>query len=276
MSLQSRRVEGVAFSAPHSAALAPLLDALGAVEQPRQCLDEEATAQRFGHRLGRAEINLFLLGQERIEIIHFPDAPPRPKVDPGPSNTLWFQHVAIVVRDLLRAAERLAPFVTPISAAPQYLPNGVGAWKFRNACGHAMELLFFPEGMGDPRWHQSGESLFQGLDHSAIAVADSDRSLRFYVRELGLELRYASYNQGLEQQRLDDLEAAEVVIHGVGGRSGCGVEFLRYVQPEPIGPSSADLQPQDALYAQILVKDASLATGQLLVDPDGHRLWLHP
>ena len=276
MSLQSRRVEGVAFSAPQSAALAPLLDALGAVEQPPQCLDEEATAQRFGHRLGRAEINLFLLGQERIEIIHFPDAPPRPKVDPGPSNTLWFQHVAIVVRDLLRAAERLAPFVTPISAAPQYLPNGVGAWKFRNACGHAMELLFFPEGMGDPRWHQSGESLFQGLDHSAIAVSDSDRSLRFYVRELGLELRYASYNQGLEQQRLDDLEAAEVVIHGVGGRSGCGVEFLRYVQPEPIGPSSADLQPQDALYAQILVKDASLATGQLLVDPDGHRLWLHP
>ena len=273
---QSGRIEGVAFSAPQPEALAPLFDALGAVAQPRQCLEKEAAAQRFGPRAGRAEITPFLLGRERIEIIHFPDAPLRHKVDPGPSNTLWFQHVAIVVRDLLRAAERLAPVVTPISAAPQYLPNGVGAWKFRNACGHAMELLFFPEGMGDPRWHQSGESLFQGLDHSAIAVSDSDRSLRFYVRELGLELRYASYNQGVEQQRLDDLDAAEVVIHGVGGRSGCGVEFLRYVQPEPIGPSSVDLQPQDALYAQILVRDTTLATGQLLVDPDGHRLWLHP
>ena len=276
MASQSGRIEGVAFSAPQSEALAPLLDALGAVAQPRQCLEKEAAAQRFGPSAGRAEITPFLLGHERIEIIHFPDAPPRHKVDPGPSNTLWFQHVAIVVRDLLRAVEKLAPFVTPISAAPQYLPNGVGAWKFRNACGHAMELLFFPEGMGDPRWHQSGESLFQGLDHSAIAVADSDRSLRFYICELGLELRYASYNQGVEQQRLDDLDSAEVVIHGVGGRSGCGVEFLRYVQPEPIGPSSIDLQPHDALYAQILVKDATLATGQLLVDPDGHHLWLHP
>ena len=276
MSSQPRSIEGVAFSAPQSQALVPLLDALGAVAQPQQCLDQKAAAQRFGNSVGRAEINPFLLGHERIEIIHFPDAPTRHKVDPGPSNTLWFQHVAIVVRDLLKAAERLVPFVTPISAAPQFLPNGVGAWKFRNACGHAMELLFFPDGMGDPRWHESGENLFQGLDHSAIAIADTDRSLRFYVGELGLKLRYASYNNGVEQQRLDDLDAAEVVIHGVGGMTGCGVEFLRYVQPKPIGPSSLDLQPQDALYAQILVKDATLKAGQLLVDPDGHRLWLHP
>ena len=247
---QSARIEGVAFSAPQPEVLAPLLDALGAIAQPRQCLDSEATAQRFGLSAGRAEITPFLLGHERIELIHFPDAPPRHNVDPGPSNTLWFQHVAIVVRDLLKAAERLAPFVTPLSAAPQFLPNGVGAWKFRNACGHAMELLFFPEGMGDPRWHESGENLFQGLDHSAIAVADTDRSLRFYV--------------------------GEFVIHGVGGEAGCGVEFLRYVQPAPTGPSSVDLQPQDALYAQILLKDSTLASGQLLVDPDGHRLWLHP
>ena len=272
---QSARIEGVAFSAPKPEVLVPLLDALGAIPQPRQCLDSEATAQRFGLSVGRAEITPFLLGHERIELMHLPDAPPRHKLDPGPSNTLWFQHVAIVVRDLLKAAERLAPFVTPISAAPQFLPNGVGAWKFRNACGHAMELLFFPEGVGDPRWHESGEKLFQGLDHTAIAIADTDRSLRFYVGELGLNLRYASYNQGVEQQRLDDLDAAEVVIHGVGGEAGCGVEFLRYVQPSPTGPSAVDLQPQDALYAQILLKDSTLASGQLLVDPDGHRLWLH-
>ena len=134
---QSGRIEGVAFSAPQPEALAPLFDALGAVAQPRQCLEKEAAVQRFGLSAGRAEIAPFLLGHERIEIIHFPDAPLRHKVDPGPSNTLWFQHVAIVVRDLVRASERLAPVVTPISAAPQYLPNGVGAWKFRNACGHA-------------------------------------------------------------------------------------------------------------------------------------------
>ena len=61
---QSGRIEGVAFSAPQPEALAPLFDALGAVAQPRQCLEKEAAVQRFGLSAGRAEITPFLLGRE--------------------------------------------------------------------------------------------------------------------------------------------------------------------------------------------------------------------
>jgi len=272
----NREIIGVAFSAPDPARLQPLMDALGATPLPSLEIDGAGMERRFGLSRGRAVIHPFLLGAERIELLSFPDQPLRAPLEPGPSNTLWFQHVAIVVRDLEEAVDHLAPLVHPISAAPQHLPNGVGAWKFRNACGHAMELLFFPEGQGDPRWHGTARPLFMGLDHTAIAVSDSDRSLGFYVGQLQFNLRYASYNRGIEQERLDDLEAAEVAIHGLGGPSGCGVEFLRYVQPDPVSPSASRLEPQDALYAQVLVHDPDAAAGRLLQDPDGHHLWLHP
>ena len=65
-------------------------------------------------------------------------------------------------------------------------------------------------------------------------------------------------------------------IHGIGPAQGCGVEFLRYLQPASPGPMATDLQPEDALYTQILVRDPGLAQGCLLHDPDGHRLWLQP
>ena len=173
-----------------------------------------------------------------------------------------------------RAAERLMPLVTPISVSPQWLPNGVAAWKFRNAAGHAMELLWFPPELGHARWHQPDPPLFQGLDHTAIAISDSDRSLAFYGCELGLKLAYATLNQGIEQERLDGLKNARVAIHGVSGSSPCGVEFLRYLHPAPCQPSAASLQPQDALYAQILIRDPDVDEGRLLHDPDGHRLWI--
>ena len=186
---QSARIEGVAFSAPQPEVLAPLLDALGAIAQPRQCLDSEATAQRFGLSVGRAEITPFLLGHERIELMHFPDTPPRHKLDPGPSNTIWFQHVAIVVRDLLKAAERLAPLVTPISAAPQFLPNGVGAWKFRNALRTCDGTAVFsgwewaiPGGMNQARRYS------KGLDHSAIASRGYGSEPAFLRWRAGIEL----------------------------------------------------------------------------------------
>ena len=271
-----RRIEGLAVSTPDPQRLAPLMAALEARPLPCEALAGERLHRRFGLGDGHAVLHPYQLGQERLELVTFPDRPPRPPLEPGPSNALWFQHVAIVVSDLEQAADRLRPLVTPISLAPQWLPNGVGAWKFRNACGHAMELLCFPEGQGDRRWHGPQRPLFMGFDHTAIAVSDSDRSLAFYVAELRFQLRYATYNMGLEQDRLDALDQAQVAIHGVGPAQGCGVEFLRYLQPASPGLMATDLQPEDALYAQILVRDPGLAQGCLLHDPDGHRLWLQP
>ena len=271
---QSPSIQGVAFSLPILGSLDPLLDVLGAVDQGRSLLEGKALQQRFGLAKGRATVRHYRLGRECLDYVSFDDVDAVPHHDPGPSNTLWFQHVAIVVSDMQRAVELLMPHVVPISEAPQWLPNGVAAWKFRNAAGHAMELLWFPPGQGHPRWHQDDCPLFQGLDHTAIAISDSDRSLLFYGVDLGLQLRYATLNQGVEQECLDGLINPKVAIHGLSGCSPCGVEFLRYLSPSPLQPTAADLEPQSALYAQILVKDPAAGSGRLLSDPDGHHLWI--
>ena len=270
----SPAVEGVAFTLPDRNALDPLFSALGVTDQGSTMLEGAALQRRFGLSEGRATVQHHRLGSERLDTITFEDCPAATSLQPGPANTLWFQHVAIVVSDMNRAAERLMPMVTSISDSPQWLPNGVAAWKFRNAVGHAMELLWFPPHLGHPRWHQPDPPLFQGLDHTAIAISDSDRSLAFYGCELGLKLGYATLNQGVEQERLDGLKGARVAIHGVSGSSPCGVEFLRYLRPEPCQPTAATLQPQDALYAQILIRDSQAGEGRLMHDPDGHRLWI--
>ncbi|WP_244279476.1 VOC family protein [Synechococcus sp. UW179A] len=268
-------IEGVAFSLPKPGSLDPLLDVLGVTDEGQSQLAGDTLQRRFGLAEGRAVIRHYKLGCEKLDYVSFELVDPNSQVDPGPSNTLWFQHVAIVVSDMNRAAERLMPHVVPISESPQWLPNGVAAWKFRNAAGHAMELLWFPPDQGHPRWHQPEPKLFQGLDHSAIAISDSDRSLAFYGVELGLELRYATLNRGVEQERLDALVNARVAIHGVSGSSPCGVEFLRYLNPPPQQPTAASLKPQDALYAQILMHAPGAGTGRLQCDPDGHRIWIH-
>ena len=57
-------------------------------------------------------------------------------------------------------------------------------------------------------------ALFAGIDHSAIAVSDTERSVGFY-RSLGFEVSYTSLNQGAPQSRLDGLADARVHITGL-------------------------------------------------------------
>ncbi|MGH6818328.1 MAG: VOC family protein, partial [Methylovirgula sp.] len=56
----------------------------------------------------------------------------------------------------------------------------------------------------------SGE-LFLRIDHSAISVADTQRSLAFYAR-LGLSVGARSLNVGPTQERLDAVPNAEVEV----------------------------------------------------------------
>ena len=185
-------VEGVAFSLPEPHALDPLFSTLGVTDHGSTMLDGAALQRRFGINEGQATVHHHRLGSERLDTITFAGCPPARSLQPGPANTLWFQHVAIVVSDMNRAAACLMPMVTPISESPQWLPNGVAAWKFRNAAGHAMELLWFPPELGHPRWHQSDPPLFHHLDHAAIAIRASDLSPAIYSRDARLEPRSAA------------------------------------------------------------------------------------
>jgi catechol 2,3-dioxygenase-like lactoylglutathione lyase family enzyme len=218
------------------------------------------------------------LGAQEIELVRFA-IPGQPYPCGSRSNDLWFQHLAIVVSDMDAAYAVLStqPAMRPISAdGPQTLPprnGGVRAFKFRDPDGHPLELIWFSQGQGRPLWHQPGASpIFLGIDHSALAVSDTGRSIRFY-RRLGLRVSYRSRNFGPAQARLDGLPGARAGITGLRSpaSSGPGIELLGY---RPPGRRIA-VAPHDIAADWITFRaPGSAAAPRMLRDPDGHRLLL--
>jgi len=211
------------------------------------------------------------------------------------SNDLWFEHMAIVVSDIDVAFERVTALgARPISPRPQTIPEsnpaagGIRAFYFTDADGHDLELIWYPAGKGDPRWQARDGQLFLGIDHTAIAVADTERSLRFYRDVLGLEVKGHSLNEGIEQERLSGVTGARVRITGLRGAGGPGVELLEYLAPGPGRPSPEDTQPADAWYWEIVIAVEDLAAARakldaagiavgadlVVTDPDGHHVRL--
>jgi catechol 2,3-dioxygenase-like lactoylglutathione lyase family enzyme len=230
----------------------------------------------------------------------------RPILTPSYSHDLWFQHFAIVVRNMDEAWARLRMYhVRQISPRPQTIPvsnaaaAGVKALKFRDPDGHNLELLWFPEGKGNPRWQQPGHDLFLGIDHTAMTVRSTEHSIWFYRDLLGLRVAGATINMGMEQEQLDSLPGVRARVTGLMPyMSPLGVEFLEYERPVAGRPMPADSRPTDLWHWQttLAVSDVDAAavrlqgmtpfvsTGivtlpdsrkRLLVrDPDGHALQL--
>ncbi len=74
----------------------------------------------------------------------------------------WFQHIAIVVRDMDQAYEKLRRNkVKHVSTAPQTLPawnkdaGGIKAFYFRDPEDHVLEIIWFPPGKGSPKWQRA-------------------------------------------------------------------------------------------------------------------------
>ena len=123
----------------------------------------------------------------------------------------------------LFAAQVEQRLASPISTeGPETLPassGGVRAFKFRDPDGHPLELLWLPPGRGRPEWHERARAApsdepFLGIDHSALAVSSTRRSLAFY-RSLGLHIADRSVNGGPAQSRLDGVAAARVRVTGL-------------------------------------------------------------
>ena len=94
--------------------------------------------------------------------------------------------------------------------------GGVTAFKFRDADGHPLELLEFPKGKGPDVWEEKrGGGLFLGIDHSAISVGDTARSIAFFESAFGLKVGSTSENVGPEQARMDDVAQARVTVTGM-------------------------------------------------------------
>ena len=222
------------------------------------------------------------LGAEQIELTEFVTPRGRPAPPDARSNDHWFQHIAIVVRDMDAAYRRLREHrVAHISPEPQRLPDwnaqagGIRAFYFRDPDGHPLELIWFPPGKGDPRWQQPGEPVFLGIDHTAIATADTDASLGFYRDRLGMRVVGESRNSGPEQERLNAVRGARLRITALRAARGPGIELLEYLAPAGGRPYPPDVRPNDLVYWQTRLAAANDATldelGRPISVPD-HRL----
>jgi catechol 2,3-dioxygenase-like lactoylglutathione lyase family enzyme len=247
------------------------------------------------------------LGDEAIELTEYLTPRGRPAPAGSRSNDQWFQHVAIVVRDMDRAYDRLrAHGVAHVSPGPQRLPDwnrqagGIEAFYFADPDGHPLELIAFPRGKGDPKWHRPTERLFLGVDHTAIVVGDGEASLRLYRDVLGFRVTGESRNHGPEQERLNAVRGARLRIIGLRAASGPGIELLEYLAPRDGRALPPDARANDLLHRQtrlvaqdeqsaerlgrapvrfvspgavaVPARDLGFTRASLVRDPDGHAL----
>ena len=216
--------------------------------------DYERLQGVFGLRMRVVRMRL---GDESIELTEYLTPRGRPMPADSRGNDRWFQHIAIIVSDMDRAYAWLRQHrVQHASPAPQRLPDwnanaaGIRAFYFRDPDGHFLEILWFPPDKGDPRWHRSTGQLFLGIDHTAIVVADTDRSLSCYRDTLGLRVVGGSENHGPEQERLNNVFGARLRITTLRAAAGPGIEFLEYLTPRDGRPAPPDARANDLAHWQ--------------------------
>ncbi|MBN8564967.1 MAG: VOC family protein [Leptolyngbya sp. UWPOB_LEPTO1] len=269
--------------------------------------DYEQLQGLFGIRMRVVKMHL---GDEVLELTEYLTPKGKPIPIDSKSHDRWFQHIAIVVSDMDRAYQYLRQHkIQYTSTEPQRIPDsnkvaaGIRAFYFKDLDGHNLEIIYFPPGKGNPKWQKLSKHLFLGIDHTAIVVADTQASLKFYRDLLGFKLAGASMNHGIEQAHLNNVEGARLQISGLRAPNGIGIEFLEYLEPRSGRAFPSDARPNDVLHWQttLVVQDVEAATqrlqanrtllispkptkisgqvlgfqqGILVRDPDGHALRL--
>ena len=276
--------------------------------------DVEVLGEQYEHLEGvfgaRMRIVRMQLGNEHVDLTEYLTPRGRPIPADSHSNDLWFQHIAIVVRDMDQAFAKLRDLrVQFVSTAPQTLPAsipaaaGIKAFYFRDPDQHNLEVIYFPPGKGNPRWQEKTDKLFLGIDHTAIGISNTDASLKFYRDLLGMRKAGESENFGTEQEHLNQVFGAHLRITGMRASSGPGVEFLEYLTPRDGRPRPRDVHSNDIVHWQtmmatdnvdllakkltsahvgfvssgvvVIAKDkAGFSKGALVSDPDGHDVLL--
>jgi catechol 2,3-dioxygenase-like lactoylglutathione lyase family enzyme len=261
--------------------------------------DDPSFAELIGVAKGQARIISLSLGGQVIDLA---ETQPHGRIYPGdvPGWDLLFQHFAIVVSDMAAAYAHLQAFHDwkAISAdGPQTLPatsGGVTAFKFRDPEGHPLEMLAFAPGATPTHWAIRSDYPCPGIDHSAISVADTNRSVAFYSR-LGLARTASSLNVGREQEKLDNLRGVVVEVTALAPpmQAVPHVELLCYrgnfdrrellTNPNDVAATQLVFEAElDALDAIVALNHDATTSGPitserggcraLLRDPDGHLL----
>ena len=269
--------------------------------------DYERLMGVFGLRMRVVRLQL---GGEFLELTQYLTPRGRPIPVDSRSHDRWFQHIAIIVSNMDRAYQRLRQHrVEHASTGPQRLPDwnpnagGIWAFYFKDPDGHVLEILQFPAGKGGPKWHGATDRLFLGIDHTAIVVWDTERSLDFYRDHLGLKVVGTSENYGTEQEHLNNVFGARLRITTLHAAQGPGIELLEYLAPRDGRPMPFDSRANDLWHWQttLLTRDVDAATnliragkfafvspevrtlphdnlgytkGVMVRDPDGHTMIL--
>src|SRR6266702_7213969 len=227
--------------------------------------DVEVLGEQYEHLESvfgaRMRIVRMQLGNEFVDLTEYLAPHGRPIPVDSRSNDLWFQHIAIVVRDMDQAFEKLRALkVQFVSTGPQTLPPsikagaGIKAFYFRDPDQHNLEIIYFPAGKGDPRWQEKTDNLFLGIDHTAIGIANTEASLHFYRDLLGLRKAGESENFGTEQEHLNQVFGAHLHITGMRSDAGPGIEFLEYLTPRDGRPRPADVRANDIVHWQTTIQ----------------------
>jgi catechol 2,3-dioxygenase-like lactoylglutathione lyase family enzyme len=273
----SPHITGIGFTTANADAAATFFETtLGFTRGESLLVEAGPYAQLVGLPGSRLKLQRLHLGDATLELTEVLSLgeglrPGRPIPADSRSCDLWFQHICIVVSDLDAASASARQAIANgslvgVSTAPQTLPEwntaaaGIQAFKFRDSEGHNLELLQFPPDKGDPRWHGSPPASvpFLGIDHSALSVADTPRSCRFYDGLLGLTLGGDGVNSGPTQDGLDGLQDTRVRITGHRCPTGAGVECLNYQPPNSGRARPADQGAQDLAHWQIRLRVADL------------------
>jgi len=280
--------------------------------------DQDSLLGLSGVRLRVATLKL---GDENITLTEHLTKKGKPIPPDSRSFDHWFQHIAIVVSDMDKAYARLLEHkVSHVSTSPQTLPDwnkdagGIKAFYFRDPEEHVLEIIWFPPGKGNPKWQQRaagilpagldrsgtaggthGSTLFLGIDHTAIVVSDTDKSLAFYRDQLGFRVAGGAHNYGTEQEHLNQVFGARLRITALKAARGPGIEFLEYIAPPGGRDLPADAKANDLVFwnTQLTLDDCARALkahraggttfvskpdasagAQIIRDPDGHALQL--
>jgi catechol 2,3-dioxygenase-like lactoylglutathione lyase family enzyme len=298
------RISMTAADLPRAAAF--YSEALGFVPNGEREINDPAWARLMGvDPTTTAHALILRMGTQPIELVRF-RPPGRPYPEIRAANDRWFQHIAIVVDDIEAVwsrLERQSPADITIGG-PQLLPPNTGkvtAFKFRDPEGHPLELLHFPEAVGDEGWHASSGAKPLGYDHSAIVVGDIQRSIAFYTELLGFRVGGRSLNRGIEQDRLDGLSGCEVDVVELRPAEvpTPHLELLGYRPPSRHGATIGEIRADDvestrqvlrvddldALVTRLqaagvtfvspgIVTLADASRAATLRDPDGHMIVL--